>query len=275
MVALFQDRACDWSTPPAEIGYGPWRALSGLYPTPADVDLFTAGLLEAPHQGGIVGRTFSCLIARQFEAIKFGDRFFFSLQEEYDEDYGGGGGEEEEEEEQGMEQQGEDGVMEVNSLFYCIGVLCFFFYFLLHVTAVLSATDAAVAPVAATTDTAIAGVAVVAVADIAVANPGIAAVVVVAAATLVAAQSSSITRRSLQASKRDGDATNDSGPLRFNLDQVRHLLSRGLGDVVCDNTGLREVRESAFLADSPLAQCDGGHNRMDVGLLVDGVPTPG
>ena len=131
VVAFFQDRACDWSTPPAEIGYGPWRALSGLYPTPADVDLFTAGLLEAPHQGGIVGRTFSCLIARQFEAIKFGDRFFFSLQREYDEDYGGGGGEEEEEE-QGTEQQGEDGVMEVNSLFYCIWVLCFFFYFLLH-----------------------------------------------------------------------------------------------------------------------------------------------
>ncbi len=176
MVALFQDRACDWSTPPAEIGYGPWRALSGLYPTPADVDLFTAGLLEAPHQGGIVGRTFSCLIARQFEAIKFGDRFFFSLQKEYDEDYGGGGGEEEEE---GTEQQGEDGVMEVNSI--VLGFSVSDSSFLLHVTAVLSATDAAVAPVAATTDTAIAGVAVVAVADVAVANPDIAVVVVVAA----------------------------------------------------------------------------------------------
>ena len=67
-------RACSWSSPPFEIGRDRWEDLSELYTSPSDIDLFVGGLAERPHEGGIVGRTFSCLLARQFHSLKFGDR---------------------------------------------------------------------------------------------------------------------------------------------------------------------------------------------------------
>ncbi len=42
------------------------------------MDLFTAGLGESPLSGGVVGQTFACVIAHQFEMLQKGDRFFFT-----------------------------------------------------------------------------------------------------------------------------------------------------------------------------------------------------
>ena len=71
-------RACDWSEAPQEITRERWIALSELYEHPNDIDLFVAGLAEIPVPDGATGRTFNCIKARQFAALKWGDRFFFS-----------------------------------------------------------------------------------------------------------------------------------------------------------------------------------------------------
>lgn len=52
--------------------------MSGLYNHPSDIDLFVAGLAERPFAGGLVGKTFNCLMKKQFRDLKFGDRFCFS-----------------------------------------------------------------------------------------------------------------------------------------------------------------------------------------------------
>ncbi|KAK7101367.1 hypothetical protein V1264_019756 [Littorina saxatilis] len=51
--------------------------LSSVYEFTDDVDLFVGGLLEPGYQGGLVGETFSCIIATQFFLLKYGDRYFF------------------------------------------------------------------------------------------------------------------------------------------------------------------------------------------------------
>ena len=71
-------KACSWSRPPAEISSGSWTRLSKLYKSPSDIDLFAAGIAEEPHEGGVVGRTFNCILRKQFGALKFGDSFFFT-----------------------------------------------------------------------------------------------------------------------------------------------------------------------------------------------------
>nr|XP_046911836.1 uncharacterized protein LOC124492873 isoform X1 [Dermatophagoides farinae]XP_046911838.1 uncharacterized protein LOC124492873 isoform X1 [Dermatophagoides farinae] len=53
------------------------KRLSNLYKNVRDIDLLTGGLAEKPVRGGLVGPTFACLLARQFNALRRGDRFWY------------------------------------------------------------------------------------------------------------------------------------------------------------------------------------------------------
>lgn len=52
-------------------------ALSRLYQSIEDIDLYAGGLAERPVPGAILGPTFLCLIGDQFARLKRGDRFFY------------------------------------------------------------------------------------------------------------------------------------------------------------------------------------------------------
>lgn len=71
-------RACSWDEPPEEIRPNVWAKLQDIYETTGDIELFPAGIAEVPFDGGVVGRTFNCLLTEQFKRLKFGDRFFFT-----------------------------------------------------------------------------------------------------------------------------------------------------------------------------------------------------
>jgi len=53
------------------------KNLQGVYGTVDKVDLFMGGLAENHAQGAVVGTTFQTIIARQFRALREGDRFFW------------------------------------------------------------------------------------------------------------------------------------------------------------------------------------------------------
>lgn len=71
-------QACSWNQRPAEFDSTVWNKFSQLYNHPNDIDLFSAGIAELPVSGGLTGPTFNCIKARQFDALKRGDRFFFT-----------------------------------------------------------------------------------------------------------------------------------------------------------------------------------------------------
>merc|ERR1719397_1760018 len=64
---------------PKEISAENWRKLMKTYNNdPSLIDPFTAGLAETAPADGMVGPLFACIIKRQFEKLRDGDRFFFS-----------------------------------------------------------------------------------------------------------------------------------------------------------------------------------------------------
>lgn len=52
-------------------------SLKELYGHPDNVELFPGGILEDHVQGASMGPTFSCLMGKQFQALREGDRFWF------------------------------------------------------------------------------------------------------------------------------------------------------------------------------------------------------
>jgi len=92
IVSLNVQRARDHKIP----GYNTWRRFCGLttmdfnsmgpdgrffdqvYDSPEDIDLYSGALNERPVQAGAdVGPLYACLIGKQFNAVKYGDRFFY------------------------------------------------------------------------------------------------------------------------------------------------------------------------------------------------------
>lgn len=56
--------------------------ISKLYDNVDDVDLYTGALAELPKGDGLIGPTFTCLIARQFERLQLGDRYYYELSDQ-------------------------------------------------------------------------------------------------------------------------------------------------------------------------------------------------
>nr|XP_031825686.1 uncharacterized protein LOC116423983 isoform X1 [Nomia melanderi]XP_031825687.1 uncharacterized protein LOC116423983 isoform X1 [Nomia melanderi]XP_031825688.1 uncharacterized protein LOC116423983 isoform X1 [Nomia melanderi]XP_031825689.1 uncharacterized protein LOC116423983 isoform X1 [Nomia melanderi]XP_031825690.1 uncharacterized protein LOC116423983 isoform X1 [Nomia melanderi] len=56
--------------------------ISSLYKSVHDVDLYTGALAEFPKADGLVGPTFTCLIADQFVRLQRGDRFWYETPDE-------------------------------------------------------------------------------------------------------------------------------------------------------------------------------------------------
>jgi len=67
-----------WDSKPSDIRDEVWDKLKSTYSHPDDIDPFTGGLAEIPMPGAITGPTFTCIMANQFFRLKFGDRFFFT-----------------------------------------------------------------------------------------------------------------------------------------------------------------------------------------------------
>lgn len=67
----------DWEDLDRVSGPASAHRLRKAYRSVDDIDLFVGGLAERPVVGGIVGPTFSCIIAQQFSNLRKGDRFWY------------------------------------------------------------------------------------------------------------------------------------------------------------------------------------------------------
>ncbi|XP_066921652.1 eosinophil peroxidase-like [Clytia hemisphaerica] len=54
------------------------QSFKNVYKSVEDIDLFVGGLTENHLREKLVGPTFSCIFKEQFEALRFGDRFFYT-----------------------------------------------------------------------------------------------------------------------------------------------------------------------------------------------------
>ena len=63
---------------PDEINHEKWNAIMKVYHSAADIDPFTGGLAETSPNDGIVGPLFACIIGKQFQKLRDGDRYFFT-----------------------------------------------------------------------------------------------------------------------------------------------------------------------------------------------------
>ncbi|XP_065315508.1 chorion peroxidase-like [Gordionus sp. m RMFG-2023] len=54
-----------------------------FYKHPDDIDLFLGGICEKAESDSLVGPTFACIIGRQFQKLRFGDRFWFENAPKY------------------------------------------------------------------------------------------------------------------------------------------------------------------------------------------------
>ena len=63
---------------PDEITEAIWTDFKKVYNDPNDIDLYPGGLTETALPGGLLGPTFTYIIAEQFRFLKDGDRFFFT-----------------------------------------------------------------------------------------------------------------------------------------------------------------------------------------------------
>ena len=57
-------------------------SISKLYDNVDDVDLYTGALAEVTKGDGLVGPTFTCLIADQFERLQLGDKYWYETPDE-------------------------------------------------------------------------------------------------------------------------------------------------------------------------------------------------
>ncbi|XP_058810357.1 uncharacterized protein LOC131675405 isoform X2 [Phymastichus coffea] len=66
----------------AEMDPAALAAISELYDSVDDVDLYTGALAELPRGDGLLGPTFGCLIADQFQRLQSGDRYWYESAEQ-------------------------------------------------------------------------------------------------------------------------------------------------------------------------------------------------
>ena len=70
-----------WNDKPTDISQQNWDNLKLVYNSVSDIDAFTGGVSEDSIPDGVVGRTFGCILANQFQNLIKGDRFFFTHKE--------------------------------------------------------------------------------------------------------------------------------------------------------------------------------------------------
>jgi peroxidase len=69
-----------WDELPQQFSQENWDKLRTAYGNGSvdDIDLYTGGLAQDILPGAQTGHTFACLMGKQFERLKYGDRFFFT-----------------------------------------------------------------------------------------------------------------------------------------------------------------------------------------------------